>query len=405
MPTVSKARDGSGTTPPSQARRWLQAVAGLLVLAGAVAIAWVLIRTKPSTRRKPRAREAQTVEVVEVSSVERIIDIEASGTVVPAHAVDLRPEVSGRVNHIGKGLVPGAVLKKGDVIAALDPRDLQIAVTKARAALSRARAGLELEQGSQRVAKAELEAFDKEHPNRKRDEDLALRKPQLATARADVAEARAALAEAQLDASRTQITAPFDAMLRTRAVAVGMYVTPTTSLAALVGTDTWWIEVAVPKAQLRWLGREGATVRIYDEAAWGPDVYREGRVLEVGAEVVDGGRLVKAVVAVDDPLGLETDDAPKMILGSWARVQIAGGELEAVELDRHLLRDGDTVWVMNADDELDVRTVTIAARGRETVFVIDGLANGERVVSSALRPVPGMKLREQGGGRSTEARR
>lgn len=394
-----------GQPAGSQARRWLQAVLGLAVLAGAIFIAWALIATKPSTRRKPREREATVVDVVAVSAAERQLTVEGSGTVVAAHTVDLRPEVTGRVRAIGRDLVPGSIVEEGALIAQLDARDLQIAVTRAKSALARARAALAIERGSQGIAKRELETFEKEHPDRKReDKSLALRKPQLDTALADVAEAKAALAQARLDASRARITAPFNAILRNRAVTVGSYVTPTTVLANLVGTGTWWIEVAIPKDQVRWLERNEAKVRVFDEAAWGKGVSRQARLLRVTSEVVEGGRMVKVVVAVDDPLSLRTKDAPKMLLGSWARVQIEGGQVSAVSLDRQLLRDGDAVWVMDADDKLDVRSVVVGARGRDSVYVIEGLSDGDRVVSTSLRPVPGMRLKVR-ETKPTEARR
>ncbi len=411
MDGVSTAPDDAHAATPrratGRARRWLEAVLVLAVLSVATFGAWRLVDTKPSTKRKPQPREATLVEVVEATSVRRKVAIEASGTVVGAHAVEVRPEVTGRVVALGDGLVPGTIVKRGALIARLDGRDFHLAVARAKSALARAEAALSIERGNQRIARAELEQYEKEHPGRAggaKENALALRRPQLDSALADVADAKAALAQAQLDASRTTITAPFDAVVTERAVTVGMNVTAATVLAHLVGIDAWWVEAAVPKDQLRWLHPSDTRVRVLDDAAWGPNASRDATLLRIGAEVIDGGRMAKVVVAVDDPLGLEAKAAPKMLLGSWVRVVLEGEEVDSVELDRHLLRDGDTVWVMDAEGKLDVRSVVVGARSRDAVFVVSGLEAGERVVKSALKPVPGMQLVAR-GETDSEARR
>ncbi|MEA3367503.1 MAG: hypothetical protein U9R68_05250, partial [Planctomycetota bacterium] len=111
------------------------------------------------------------------------------------------------------------------------------------------------------------------------------------------------------------------------------------------------------------------------------------------------GRMACVLVSVPDPLGLEdaSGETPPLLIGSYVRTEIEGTALEnVIALDRDYLRDGNRVWVMNERDELDIRRVEIAYRGRERVLVADGLKAGEKVVTTDLTaPVAGMPLRTE----------
>jgi hypothetical protein len=72
---------------------------------------------------------------------------------------------------------------------------------------------------------------------------------------------------------------------------------------------------------------------------------------------------------------------------------LAGSE-DAIKLDAAWLRGGDQVWVMNADNRLEQRSVQIGYRGDGYVLVTAGLAPGERVVTTPIdAAAEGMPLR------------
>jgi hypothetical protein len=119
--------------------------------------------------------------------------------------------------------------------------------------------------------------------------------------------------------------------------------------------------------------------------------------LRLAADLEEQGRLARLLVEVDDPLGLQApqEKAPRLFIGSYVRVEIDGRKLEAVAtVERSLLRDGDQVWLMDSENRLEIRPVTVAFRSRDTVLVAGGLVPGERLVVSDLGgPVAGMRLR------------
>jgi hypothetical protein len=170
-----------------------------------------------------------------------------------------------------------------------------------------------------------------------------------------------------------------------------------------VGTDAYWVETAVSVDDLQWIriprtgSEKGSTARVYDPAASGNVAHRAGRVIRLAADLEEQGRMARLLVAVDDPMGLNPTNAArsKLLLGSYVRVEIDGAELRSVAVvDRSLVRDGDTVWIMATDGTLDIRPVEIAFRGRDRVLVAAGLETGEHLITTDLSaPILGMPLR------------
>jgi hypothetical protein len=117
----------------------------------------------------------------------------------------------------------------------------------------------------------------------------------------------------------------------------------------------------------------------------------------MAATVETQGRMVELLIEVADPLALAEQSAgqPKLLLGSYVRVEIAGATLpRAAMIERDLIRDGDQVWIMDDQGNLDIRPVEIAFRARDHVLVIAGVDTGEKLVTSNLpSPVQGMALR------------
>ena len=62
-------------------------------------------------------------------------------------------------------------------------------------------------------------------------------------------------------------------------------------------------------------------------------------------------------------------------------------------MPRLALRNQDTVYVINADNRLEIRTVEVLSTSEERVVVSGGVVPGERVVTSTLpNAVDGMEV-------------
>ena len=395
----------AGGSPPGRGRRVVAGIFRLVLslgfLAAGGALALHYLETAPEAKKQPPARRAALVEVASVQFSAHRVTVEAMGTVIPARVVELHPRVSGEVVWVSGQLAPGGILRQGEPLLRLDTTDYELALQRLRTNLARAEADLAVERGNQTIARREFELLGEVVGEG--DQALLLRKPQLAAAQAVIDGVRAEIARAEVELERTTLLVPFNALVRARGVDVGARVTPSTVLATLVGTDTYWVEAAVPVQRLKWLdiprsaAEQGPAARVFDAAAWGDNRSRMGRVVRLAAELQEAGRMARLLVAVEDPLGLRNSkgDALRMLLGSFVRVAIDGQRLaRVVALDRPLLRPDDTVWVRDREGTLDIRPVEVVFRHRDRVMIAGGLAEGEQLVVSDLpAPVQGMPLR------------
>ena len=441
---TDRAADPTLTPPGGRVVRLvLKVLLPLAILAGGVLVAAHLIATGPEAKRRPPERRARLVEVEQATLGPQRAVVHAMGTVGPAVSVELHPRVGGEVVEVSKEFLPGGRFRAGDLILQIDKEDYTLAVERKRlaaeqaelaadqgdlaleqrqSAVARTEGELKLEIGQQDIARREYELLGEDVGDPA--EELVLRQPQFHTAQAaeqaakvavkeaDVArkaaraaaqEARNGLRQAELDLQRTAIQAPFNALVQSRGVNLGATVSATRALATLVGTDTYWVEVSVPVDQLPWIRvprtteEPGATGRVFDEAAWGPDRFRTGRVCRLAGNLEEQGRMARLLVSVEDPLALAEANRgqPALLIGSYVRVEIEGTTIaSAAPVSRSLLRDGDRVWIMTPADKLEIRPVTVAFRSRDHVLVTDGLRAGDRLVTTDLAaPVDGMPLR------------
>ncbi len=388
-----------------------------------------MLETAPKAPRQPRPRMARLVEVTRVESGTHRVTLEAMGEVIPARRVELKPEVTGRVIWIAPTLEPGARFRAGEPLLKIEDRDFKLAVTQrkseldqakaavveGRYSLTKARTALKLEMGNQAVALKEYKVLN-EHIDEESSE-LVLRKPQLRAARGAVEAAQAAiksaeaaleaararLAQARLDLERTTVFAPFNMIVKEKWVDVGDMVATNTPLMEIIGSDTFWVKLAVPQTDLGWVkipekgGSGGSPVRVFVATTGDKTPFQKGRVIRRLPAVEEQGRMAQLLVAVDDPLGLNNSrkKVPPLLLGTYVRGEIRGESVEsAVAVPRDLVRNGNQVWVMTDAGTLDMRTVEVIHRGRDVILVRDELGSQEQlIVTDLAAPVQGMPLR------------
>ena len=374
------------------------------VLALGIFIAKSLASSRPDPTIAPKTVQGILVEVMEAKPERQRIQVEAMGTVIPARELDLVPEVNGRIIKMNSNLVPGGYLRAGDEVARIDPRDYETAVTQAAAQLEQARLNLELERGRQIIAKREWTALYPTTQSSEASSSLALREPHLESAKANVESAESMLSQARLNLDRTIIRAPFNAIVRSEAVEIGQLIMPQTRIAKLIGADRCWVQVSIPVSQTPWIdlpdmkGDGGARATITLQGDENLAVEREGRIVRLLSDLDPDGRMARLLVAVDDPLGLESDKEKQtlpLLIGAYVHVGIDGQALDNVlVIPRTAIREGDRVWVMDEDDRLSVREVNIVWRRKDSVLLTNDIAPGERVVTSRIAtPIPGMLLR------------
>jgi RND family efflux transporter MFP subunit len=385
-------------------RKLARVLLPILALAIGIGILVVLIKTRPEPSKKPREERGVLVEARTVESARHKLRVIAQGTVIPEQEVLLQPEVAGRVVWQDAQLVPGGRFQKGALLVRIDPRDYALAVKQQTAQVDRARLELKLEQAKKDIAKREWDIIGEDTNASELGRELGLRQPQLEVARANVKAAESGLGQARLAVGRTALRAPFNGFVKSESVDVGQLVTQQTPLATLVGTDAFWVQVAIPLDKLAHIqvpgfdAKEGmgspATISL---DVGGKRIERPGRVIRLFGDLDPVGRMARVLVEIRDPLGLKQNgDHPiPLLLGAYVEVAIeAQQQEEVIEVPRLALRRDESVYVVSKDDRLEMRAVEIAWRRTDSVLIRQGLAPGDRVITSRLpSAVPGMRLR------------
>ena len=395
--------------------KFLRIVLPLVVLAaGIIGMRLLLHARKPPTPTAP-PHLGPLVEVVTVHAADHRVTVHATGTIEPARAVAITPEVSGRVVEVAPNLVAGGIFRDGDLLFAIEATDYRLAVEQAKAQLAKTQVELTTTEGRAEVARNEWRGL---HPDGEEAPPLVVYAPQLASARAAVAAAKAAVAEAELNLKRTRVSAPFNCRVRSEGVEVGQGVRPGTVVAQVAGTDR--VEVVVPlgDAPLATLtipradGREaelGSPATVVVRGNNRGDPWR-GHVVRSLGEVDPAGRMGRVVVAVDDPYQLLHRDPRRTDLevGRFVEITLTGEQLKGVvEMPRRALGPDSRVGIVGEDNRLSLRTVSVVWREGESLFVDHGLADGERLLLTRLAGrADGMLLRpveSKGEGTSSPA--
>jgi RND family efflux transporter MFP subunit len=388
----------------------------LIVLIGAVAASAYLLNHKPRAVRKAVEPVIPLVQVMTLQTTDHLTRIHAMGIVVASQSVNLSPRVSGEIIKRSSKFYPGGMVQAEEEMLRIDPEDYRLVVKQRESDVIKAKNDLQLEQGRQASTKKEYELTKKEYkqfgePLKGAALDLVLRKPYLKLAKASVKAAEASLKKAKLDLSRTSIHAPFNALVQSIHVAKGSQVTTATTLATLVASDTYWIEVSLPADQMRWIhipqnGAGAASdVRISHSSGWSEQAFRPGRVKSLRPDIEAQGLMARLMVEVQDPLSLKKPNAgkPVLLLGSHVQLGIEGKKLvDVFSIPRLALHDGNQVWLLKQDGTLDIRKLEIMWTEQNNVFVRQQLKNGERlIISNLAAPVQGMRLRQSSADQPT----
>ena len=375
----------------------LKFVIPAIVLIVGVAAAALISSARKAPPRIDRPALGPLVEVMPTEVTDVPVIVSGHGEVVARVVVDLMPQVTGQVVKIHRSLVAGGFFKAGEVLVVIDPRDYDLAVERAQAAVARAKVTLEREQAEAEVAREEWDGL---HPGEE-PTGLVIREPQIRQAEAEYAASVADLNIAKLNLERTLISLPFDGVIVSESVDVGQFVGNGTRLATVYGTDFVDVRVPLDSRELVWFdvptgqGTMGPRAEVSVKLG-GREVTWSGRVTRMEAQVDQISRMIHVVVEVADPYQTNADHQP-LLPGTFVDVSIFGRTLAGVvAIPRHAIRDGNRVWVYD-DGALRVREVEVLRSDRLQSLVASGLDGNDLVVVSSLDAVTdGMKVRRAG---------
>ncbi len=370
-----------------------------------VVVALVAYKNSQRAERKPETAKAILVDTItaEVNSLNLIIN--SQGTVKPRTETALVAEVSGKIVKLSNNFVAGGFFHAGDVLLQIDPSDYQAGLKRAEAALASRKAKL-----ADETARSEQALKDWRNMGKKgQPSDLGLRKPQMADAKANVSAAEADVEKARRDLERTQITVPYDGLVRLKGVDIGQYVTPGTRLGITFAIDTAEVRLPLTSTDMKYLELPTGTgsgkqdkpftpVTLSTQSAGITDQW-QAQIIRTEGVVDETSRVVYAVAQVIDPYGVLGQSHQKELkIGTFVNASIQGLPADnVVILPRYVLQSNNTVIIINENDELEILPVTVLRAEPKKVYISSGIKAGARVITTTLdAPVPGTKLSARG---------
>ena len=295
------------------------------IIIGIVCLLLLIIIIKSGNKTKQY--ETQPIEKHTITQV-----VEASGTINPVNIVSVGSTVSGPISKIYVDY--NSMVKKGQLLAEIDPRLSKQTVEQNRAAIASAQANLRDMQANAEMSRKTLRRYQNLYkrnfvPKSELDQAINDYKSDMAkisSARADIAKAQAQYRGAELSLSYTKIVAPVDGMIISREIDVGQAVAASFQAPELftIAQDLqkMQIEVNVSEADIGKV-KEGQDVEYTLDGY--PDTTFKGKVTQVRISPTTVSNVVTYSVIV----GVDNKDL-KLKPGMTANVSIITAKHENV---------------------------------------------------------------------------
>ena len=367
-----------------QTRPWLRRLLiAVVVVAALAALVWWLGRPKPV---------AVVLTEVGRGTVEATIANTRAGTVEACQRTKLSTIAGGRIEVLA--VKEGDRVKKGQLLMQLWHADQQADVRLAQAQLESARKRVveacTVAENAVREAERRRDLFkqgfisESAYDSARVDADA--RSAACSTAKTDVAQAQARVDVARVAQGRTVLVAPFDGTVAKIVGEVGEYSTPSPPGVAtppaidLIDDSCLYVEAPMDEVDAPKI-KVGQPVRITLDAL--PRQSFPGKVKRVAPYVTaveKQARTVDIEATFDDPASVGP-----LLVGYSADVEIIlEVRSNVLRVPTSALLEGGRVLVL-ADGKLAERKVKLGLANWEYTEILDGLAAGDRIVTSLER--------------------
>lgn len=359
-----------------------------------------------STKADSKDESAAPIQVTTAPVVERSTNrgVEVVGSLEAEDEVTVSSQGSGNLDEISVDL--GTAVRRGQVIARIDQRELKLKVDQAEGTLHQAEARLGIKRGEKidpqkqpdvRLAFAALERARYDlNASRNLAESGDISKQQLdvyqktvdqAEARyqaalenvrnleAIIEEKRAALDLAKKQLTDTAIISPIDGVVKEKVASRGEYLQPGKPIVTIVQINPLRLKLEVPETFAAGIGR-GQVVTLKVDSF--PDREFKGVIKRINPSMDEKNRSLMAEGQVTNESGL-------LRPGMFARAQIVsdkkGTALMVPEKAVVSLAGVNKVFVVDGGRAVE-RLVKLGARDGSLIEILEGIKSGERVITT-----------------------
>ena len=329
------------------------------------------------SRPVEKVEEIRPVRAMVVAAGTGKTIIELAGEIQPRYESQLGFRVGGKL--IARKVEVGTLVKRGQVLMQLDPLDLQLAQSQAKAAVSATESTLAL-------AKADLDRYrELRQKNFVSQALLDAKEAAYKSAVASHEQANAGLKVQANQSSYSTLYADADGVITAVQAEVGQVVAAGTPVVKLARTAEKEVRVSIPEDQIEVL-RQVTDLAVKTWA--NSNVAISGRLRELSPIADPATRTYTAKISLPRA-------GPEIRLGMTATVQFAVPALPGIHLPMTALvnsKEGTAVWVVESGVVKLVPVQVASATGTD-VLIAQGLSAGQSVVTAGVNQLrPGQKV-------------
>lgn len=373
--------------PPRSRRKFI--VITLLIISF-IALGWYIFKPKP---------EAPDYLTATVTRGDIENSVLASGSLQAFRQVSVGAQVSGQVKNLYVKL--GDQIKKGQLIAQIDPITQQITLKNNQAAVANLEAQKRVNQANLQLAQAQsarMQVLLKSQAVSKTDADTA--QATLKVSEANVAASDAQIQQAQLQVNNaqeflgyTRITAPMDGTVVAIVTEQGQTVNANQTaptIIKLAKLDTLTVRAQISEADVVKV-KPGQVV--YFTILGNPDkrYYAKLRSIEPAPESIAKDTTTTTTTTTTAVYYIGLFDVPnpdgelRIDMTAQVYIVLANGknvlQIPAAALSGKTAADGtQTVRVLDAKDQVSTRNIKVGLNNRINAEVLSGLKEGEKVI-------------------------
>lgn len=336
-----------------------------------------------STGGKGGGRHAATGAPAPVQAAEAVRQsvpqyLSGLGTVTAANTVTLRSRVDGDL--IALHFTEGQEVKAGQLLAEIDPRPYQVALTQAQGQLAKDRATLA--NARRDLARFEKLAKTNLVSQQEMDTQRSLVDETLGTLKAD----EGSVASAQLNLTYSRVTAPISGRVGLKQVDVGNYITSGDTTGIVVITQTHPVDLVfnLPENTISTILSAQKSGQPIPVEAWdrsNKTLLTSGTLLSMDnqIDVTTGTVKLKARFANDDDMLF-----PNQFVNARLKVNTLQDAIVIPAAALQMGNEGNFVWVVNAENKVSKKLITTGLQDSQKIVVTAGLNVGERVVTDGI---------------------
>lgn len=334
------------------------------------------------------------IKVMQIGSIEVFTGRWFPGKAKAAQEANLAFRVAGTLNELTVDI--GAEVKEGDLLAKLDPRDFEVALSNARAQLNRVQAAVNLAKTDfarvERIRQKDAGAVSQSMVDSKQGE--------YDSARAQLSSARAEVTRVQDSLNYTSLLAPFAGTVVNKFVENYEDVQAKQQVIRIVDTSAIEFTIQIPEIMMVHAPKVKAAFVVFDV---NPDIEIPAKIKEIGREASQTTRTYPLTLSMEQPADFKI--LPGMAgkaRGDRASVDKAVIEEQAdtVEIPVAATFAGAAgatkVWVVDeSSSTVSMRQVEIGDL-TDNGIMVKGLKSGEWIATAGVNTlVEGQKVRIQ----------